>query len=289
VDAASEVGEHVERFVPVFPLPSAAHPIAPETAAIVRDALWAKEELHERFVRDNPMGLGETELSIVASFRDRVTDRFFVAKHFAGHSIFLRSSISVGYAVRGITSELRDTLPVPSMVEATLLPFEGRIIYDGLLRAYPLSFGPGARGMVNRSYADAKSARRSARRCRRADEPQAMKAAQEKKPRTMESSLDDSTFWDMVEQATVDAYGESEQASGWFAMFENHLDLPFATEVLGMRVSVAEIDLRDDRILAVCKRGNARQVIDITELAVPKPKPSGWEWVEAYRRWRAER
>jgi hypothetical protein len=43
------------------------------------------------------------------------------------------------------------------MVEATLLPFEGRIIYDGLLRAYPLSFGPRARGMVNRSYADAKS------------------------------------------------------------------------------------------------------------------------------------
>jgi hypothetical protein len=147
----------VERVVPIFPLPSAAHPIAPETAALVRDALWSKEELHARFVRENPMGLAETELAIVASFRDRVSDRFTVAKHFAGHSIFLRSSTSVGYEVLGIVSELRDTLPVPSFVEATLLPFEGRIIYDGLLRAYPISFGPGARGMVARSYADAKS------------------------------------------------------------------------------------------------------------------------------------
>jgi hypothetical protein len=117
-----------------------------------------------------------------------------------------------------------------------------------------------------------------------------MKTLQTKKSAcAKKSSLADSTFSEMVEQATVDAYGESEQTSGWFAMFENHLELPFETEVLGMRVNVVEIDLRDDRIVAVCKRGNARQAIDITELAVPKPRPSGWEWVEAYRRWRGAR
>lgn len=147
----------VERVVPAFPLPSAAHPIAPETAAIVRDALWSKEELHARFVSENPAGLDGADLALVAAFRDRVSDSFFVAKHFAGHSVFLRGSHAIGYEVLGIISELRETVPVPSIVEATLLPFEGRIIYDGLLRSFPISFGRGARGMVTRSYADVKS------------------------------------------------------------------------------------------------------------------------------------
>ena len=41
-----------------------------------------------------------------------------------------------------------------------------------------------------------------------------------------------------VEQATVDAYGPSEQVSGFFTMLEEHLRLPFSTEVLGVEVVV---------------------------------------------------
>jgi hypothetical protein len=51
---------------------------------------------------------------------------------------------------------------------------------------------------------------------------------------------------EMIEEATVDAYGESEQATGWFTMFEEHLNLPFETQVLGATVTVTSIDLRDD-------------------------------------------
>jgi hypothetical protein len=90
----------------------------------------------------------------------------------------------------------------------------------------------------------------------------------------------------MIEEATVDAYDESEQAVGWFTMFESHLTLPFDTDVLGVRVVVEEIDLRDDnRIVAFCRRGRVRQSIDITELPLPTPRPPGAEWIEAYRHW----
>ena len=92
---------------------------------------------------------------------------------------------------------------------------------------------------------------------------------------------------EMIEEATVDAYDESEQATGWFTMFGEQLDLPFETEVLGVRVTVESIDLRgDDRIVAVCKRGKVRQPIAITDLPLPTPKPPGAEWIEAYRHWR---
>jgi hypothetical protein len=78
----------------------------------------------------------------------------------------------------------------------------------------------------------------------------------------------------MVEEATVDAYGESEQATGWFTMIEQHLALPFETQVLGTTVTVTKID---------------RQAISILDLPLPSPRPNGSEWIEAYRHWRGRR
>ena len=116
------------------------------------------------------------------------------------------------------------------------------------------------------------------------------KAIQRKKPRIRKarSSLSPAKLAEMVEAATVDAYGESEQATGWFTMLDEHLDVPFDTTVLGVRVTVARIEQRDDdRIVAQCKRGREKLTISITELPLPTPKPDGAEWIEAYRRWLA--
>ena len=91
----------------------------------------------------------------------------------------------------------------------------------------------------------------------------------------------------MAEDATVDAYGESEQISSWFGAFEEHLSLPFETTVLGARVTVEAIEIRgDDGIVAICKRGRRRQAIEIRELPLPSPAPPGSEWIAAYRHWR---
>jgi hypothetical protein len=90
----------------------------------------------------------------------------------------------------------------------------------------------------------------------------------------------------MAEEATVDAYGESEQICGWACMFADHVAVPFETTVLGEAVTVEAIDQRGDtRIVAICKRGRLRQAIDILELALPSPPPTGAEWIEAYRHW----
>ncbi|HTP28127.1 MAG TPA: calcium-binding protein [Anaeromyxobacteraceae bacterium] len=92
---------------------------------------------------------------------------------------------------------------------------------------------------------------------------------------------------ELIEEATVDANSESEQASGFFTMFEDHLALPFKTEVLGVEATVEGIDMTDDeQIVAVCARGKSRQRIPITELPLPAQPPKGAEWIEAYRRWR---
>lgn len=90
----------------------------------------------------------------------------------------------------------------------------------------------------------------------------------------------------LIEEATVDAHDESEQTTGFYTMFEEHLAVPFKTEVLGMDVMVERVELTDeDQIVAVCARGTSRQRIPVTELPVPVSPPTGWEWIDAYRRW----
>jgi len=90
----------------------------------------------------------------------------------------------------------------------------------------------------------------------------------------------------MIEEATVDCYSDSETLIGLYTMAEEHLDLPFETEVLGMVVTVERIDLTEaSEFVAICTRGPTRQAIPILELPLPVPPPRGAEWIEAYRRW----
>ena len=90
----------------------------------------------------------------------------------------------------------------------------------------------------------------------------------------------------MIEEATVDAYGESEQTVGFYTMLEDNLAVPFETGMLGVKVTVEGIEITDDElVVAVCSRGKKRQRIPILDLPLPSPLPEGGEWIEAFRRW----
>src|SRR5580700_3726195 len=79
---------------------------------------------------------------------------------------------------------------------------------------------------------------------------------------------------EMIEEAIVDAYGESEQTVGFFTLLEDRLKLPFKTEVLGTEVTVERLDMTDDeQIVAVCMRGKSQQPVPILDLVLPDPPP----------------
>jgi hypothetical protein len=91
----------------------------------------------------------------------------------------------------------------------------------------------------------------------------------------------------LVEEATVDAYNESEQVTGLFTMLEDHLRVPFTTTILDVEVTVEKVDLTgEEEIVAVCRRGKMRQRVSLLELPLPSPPPEGAEWIAAYRYWR---
>jgi hypothetical protein len=93
---------------------------------------------------------------------------------------------------------------------------------------------------------------------------------------------------DLIDEALTDAYGESEQVTGFYTMLENDLHLPFETQILGVTATVESIDItEDDQLVAVCRAGKKRQRISLSELPLPSPPPAGAEWIAAYRHWRA--
>jgi hypothetical protein len=100
------------------------------------------------------------------------------------------------------------------------------------------------------------------------------------------SGPSDAKLDEMIEAATMDAYGESEQIVGFYTMLEDKLRTPFKTEMLGVEVTVERIDMTDDsRIVAVCSNGRSRQPVSVLDLPLPCPPPEGAEWILAFRRW----
>lgn len=91
---------------------------------------------------------------------------------------------------------------------------------------------------------------------------------------------------ELIAEATVDCYNDSEELTGIYTMIEDNLVLPFATTILGVEVTVERIDLNEaDEIVAICRRGREKQSIAVLDLPLPDPRPEGAEWIEAYRRW----
>lgn len=90
----------------------------------------------------------------------------------------------------------------------------------------------------------------------------------------------------MVDEATVDCYGEAEEAACLLDALEVHVRLPFSTTILNVAVSVVRFELTDrDDIVALCTRDGAHQTVPLVDLPLPSPLPQGAEWIDAYRLW----
>ncbi|HSA53404.1 MAG TPA: hypothetical protein VLH10_25240 [Yinghuangia sp.] len=78
----------------------------------------------------------------------------------------------------------------------------------------------------------------------------------------------------LVAEAVVDCWGEDEELTGLFAMIEEHLQVPFATEVLGVPVTGKAVEFgADGGIVAICATGAHRQAVGLLDLPLPELPP----------------
>ena len=84
----------------------------------------------------------------------------------------------------------------------------------------------------------------------------------------------------------MDAYGDHEQFTAFLTVIEDEVAFPFHTQLLGVEVTVERVDQnKAGGIVAICARGDHRQVIALVDLPLPDPPPKGAQWITAYRRW----
>lgn len=106
----------------------------------IRDELYRNiEEILPHYLRENPQSLSQEMLNIVMQWQHYVTGTFYRERTLKKHAVFISQEDSKVYAVWGISNDFTDMFSshrMPAMIRTVLLPFRGKIIYDGLYHLY---------------------------------------------------------------------------------------------------------------------------------------------------------
>ena len=124
----------------------------------VRQALYEQRGLIDTFVHKNPKSFPEDHLQIIRSWKQAIVGEFYIERMLKKYTVFIASDDTV-YGVLGLYDDFDDLFhksQLPRLVKAVLLPFKGKIIYDGLLQGYNVFFGGGIRGDLKEVYLTAK-------------------------------------------------------------------------------------------------------------------------------------
>ncbi len=139
--------------------PEAYSGLPPETRIRVHKALLKNMHLIDEFAEENPFGFDEDDLEIVRSWKHLVAGTFYAFRQLKPYMVFLTDREPVvAYGVLALFDPFEALIgpDLPRMVETTLLPFKGRIVYDGLMSGYNVTFGGGIRRRLNEEYKEAK-------------------------------------------------------------------------------------------------------------------------------------
>jgi Domain of unknown function (DUF6398) len=147
------------QIVPDVGTPEQFSALPPETRLKVRKALLDEMDLIQVFVDANPFDLTDGELEIVCSWQHQLFGKFFLFRYLKNYTVFLSTEEpAVAYGVLALTQPFEELVGpyLPVWTETVLMPFKGKIIYDGLMSSFNISFGPGVRRNLNESFKEAK-------------------------------------------------------------------------------------------------------------------------------------
>jgi len=126
----------------------------------LRDRLYKHPELINSFVTENPLNFSTSELNIIRGWKDFVKGKFLIFRYLKNYTIFLDpDEPPKAYGVFALNSTFEEMVGpyLPIMVEAVLLPFNDKIMYDSIFVPYRITFGSGIRRSFNDAYQKAKS------------------------------------------------------------------------------------------------------------------------------------
>jgi len=99
--------------------------------------------------------------------------------------------------------------------------------------------------------------------------------------------IDKARLDELIDEATVDCYGEEEKHVALLTMIEEHVVCSFRATVIGETVEVSGFRWPTSGygLLAVCLSKGRTYHVDMNSLEWIKPFPEGFEWIAAYQAW----
>ncbi len=121
-----------------------------------RQQLIQDENIVRKFMAKNGAYLSLEERKIIDGLSKRIKGKFIIYKLLTDRAIFLGEE-NIFYEVYELSDPF-DTLVnnMPCVVEASILPFQNRIVYDGFLQPYNVHIGPNMRKDMREHYKKAK-------------------------------------------------------------------------------------------------------------------------------------
>ena len=106
--------------------------------------------------------MNQEELEITKNWKKAITGNFIILKHLKKHSIFLHNESNQIYAIIGLMQPIEEIAPkecLPVLVGTALIPFQGKIVYDGVLSGGNV-IGNNYRREFNEKYMNDKKAKK---------------------------------------------------------------------------------------------------------------------------------
>jgi hypothetical protein len=116
-------------------------PVALEDRPALREAFVENADLLFDFIDENPFDLPANDLKTLQSWKHFQFGDFLVMECLEQHNVLLSfDEVGLAYGALSLTEPLSDLIPgsLPILVETMLLPFNGKIVFDGLLVAFDL-------------------------------------------------------------------------------------------------------------------------------------------------------
>lgn len=123
----------------------------------VRIALYENIELIDNFIEENPQNFSKENLSLISSWKKNIGGKFYIERFLKKYAVLIQEEKV--YGVLGLHQgfdELVHRSNLPLYANVILLPFKGKIIYDGLLGHHNIYFGGGIKRNLKEIYMRAK-------------------------------------------------------------------------------------------------------------------------------------
>lgn len=125
-----------------------------EKTVPLRDKLFSDSTIIDAFVKENPEKYSTEELEIISHWKTSKKDDFILIKYTKEHALFYNLKDKIVYGVLGITDSFFEMCNgySPVMIKIRLLPFKGKITYEGIFSPYNISFGSGIMTSIKIGY-----------------------------------------------------------------------------------------------------------------------------------------